>query len=109
MPDTWADIHGPDGPVAKGYAKAASRHETPTVRRPTCPTHCSGRHMTDGVLVCPDCRVPAYNVVGHEWLYTEGHYWWSLEARNGSPPVPQGTYGTPKCADCGQSLRRESA
>jgi hypothetical protein len=103
MPDQWHEIHGAHGPAATGFTKPVTRRETPTVRQPTCPEHCSGRHTADGVLRCPSCRTPAYQVVGHEWLYTEGHFWWGLEPMNGSPPTSQTSQ---TCQQCGRALER---
>ena len=106
MSDTWHEIQGPHGPTAQGFTKPRLVHATPRVPHPACPEHCSGRHTTDGVLVCPSCQVPAYRVVGHEWLYTEGHYWWSLEPMNGSPPLMAPERVHPPCRDCGLTLER---
>lgn len=98
--DEWRRIYA-DPKVRAGVPSAPDPpHQTPLVREPTCPAHCSHHHV-EGQMVCRHCGGIAYNVVAHEWPWTEGHYWYSLEPRNGAPPHRK---GTPEC--CGQPMRR---
>lgn len=58
---------------------------TPRVNKPNCLQHCTGNHHPEGVLRCMKCQTIAYKVIAHEWLYQEGHYFYSIESMNGAP------------------------
>lgn len=73
----------------------------PRVRAPKCEEHCSGRHEHDGIMQCPNCRVPAYRIIAHEWAHQDGHYFHSLEPMNGFAIQEK----SPKC-NCGREMVR---
>ena len=93
----WPDIYGDRLP---GYAPPSPRLSVPVVRIPICTEHCSGRHHVEALIYCPGCQVPAYKLWAHEWLHSEGHYFYSREPMNGAPP------DLTACPDCGEALRR---
>ena len=71
---------------------------------PSCPAHCSGRHVHDAWLTCRRCGGRAYRVILHEFKPPggPGHYFTGLEPVNGSPPfIPA---RTPVC--CGDTMLR---
>lgn len=96
-----ADPRSQDGSRGGGSPRAAVRHATPIVRTPTCPEHCSGRHTLDRVIACPSCRVAAYQVWSHEYLFTEGHNFHELRPVNGATPD-----GPRVRCTCGREFRR---
>ena len=106
MPDTWGDIHGPEGPRAQGFSgQRGPRHDTPLVRRPTCAEHCSGSHARESDLYCAHCARTVYEVWTHEWAWTSGHYFYEFRPVGDAPVVPPGT-SVPPCAECGRGLSR---
>jgi len=93
----WEEVYA--RPIAGGMP-AVSRRDLPFVRDPVCPQHCSGKHDTEAVLGCVDCRVRLYRVVAHEWYFNEGHYFYSHE------PIHEAPVGLTACPTCGGPLRR---
>jgi hypothetical protein len=76
--------------------------DIPFVGMPSCPTNCSGKHQTDGVIVCRVCHGEQYRVVLHEWPHNPGHSWIGLEPMNGASPKMPGQ--ALQC--CGTAMRR---
>ena len=58
---------------------------TPLVNKPQCDDHCT-RHEVDRPILCGTCGAHAYNVVAHQWPWSDGHYWHSVEPVNGARP-----------------------
>mgnify|MGYP001592814976 CR=1 FL=1 len=102
--EKWNEIYGPTPPVPLGRFPAVPRISTPRIINPTCPEHCTGKHSVDGQIMCRHCRVPAYNVVAHEWFHQEGHNWNALEPMNGSRQLNPGER-IPLC-QCGREMQR---
>lgn len=96
----WQRVYT-DPKVRAGVPSAPETpHVTPLVRQPTCPEHCRNHHV-EAQMTCVTCGGVAYDLVAHEWPWTNGHYWYSFTPRNGAPPHEK---GMPMC--CGQALRR---
>ena len=95
MDESWDRIHRERRSVPSG----SDRHETPTVPHPECPTHCR-RHEPEATLRCPKGHGAPYVLVAHEWLWTEGHYFYTIEPLEGAPAKANG------CPLCGDHLRR---
>ena len=96
--EKWSQIHG--GRIT--YSAPTPRLSVPVVSRPTCENSCSGRHETEGIVQCPNCKVPAYRIVTHEWSHQEGHWFYTLDPLNGMKPSDG---MTPIC-DCGRRMVR---
>ena len=99
--ESWAQIHRQQ----REAPTTGWHHTTPRVPNPVCPDHCSGRHVRDAVLQCPHCAGIGYEIVGHEYLWTESHYFWEVRPVNGSSPPRAGQCDF-ACRDCGETLRR---
>ena len=80
----------------------AQRTSVAPTATPTCERDCSGRHETDGVIVCVRCGRAKYQVVLHEWRHQNGHYFTSMEPMNGAPPKR----GPEDLRCCGQHMTR---
>jgi len=104
MAEKWNDIFAAGSPP--GVMPAAPKLITPRVYKPTHPEHCGKRHEVEAVLWCPQHKIPAYQVVAHAWFHTDGHFFYTLEPMNGSPPVTDTK--TPKCPDDGLAMVRVS-
>jgi hypothetical protein len=79
--EKWADIHG----KRHEYKTSGKRIDTPRVNKPTCEEHCSGKHKPEGIIQCNKCQTVGYVVIAHEWNTSDGHYFYSLDPRNGAP------------------------
>lgn len=100
---SWQDVYG--GPLPSALPPVP-RVDTPYVQTPTCAEHCSGRHEVDGLIMCPHCRVPMYQVWMHEWRGRPGIYWSTAMPVNGAPACVNGRVPNEPCRDCGQALQR---
>ena len=96
----WNEIQHRAAP----YSGSGTRHTTPAVIRPSCTKHCTGRHHREAVMRCPQCQTVGYELWAHEWLWTEGHYFYERLAVNGSPPYTHDREA--QCPDCQAPLRR---
>lgn len=81
----------------------ASRLILPTVvGSPTCEAHCNGGHVAEAVIQCPKCRTQAAVIIRHRWAHDPGHYFSTVEPRNGY------RIGDPnRCRDCQTDFERE--
>jgi hypothetical protein len=57
---------------------------TPLITNPACPEHCT-RHFVDRILTCPACGAAPYHIMSHQWPWSEGHYWHTVEPIDGAP------------------------
>lgn len=93
-PRSWEDIYG--GPLPLSLPPVP-RVDTPFVREPQCPEHCSGRHGVDAVLTCESCGVAAYQDWWHEWPGRAGINWHALKQVNGAPRLYSAHMPCPVC------------
>lgn len=70
---------------------------TPLVNDPKCEEHCK-RHFVERVIECGTCGAKPYQIVCHEWPWSEGHYWHAIEPRNGAPEYRKA------CPSCGGAI-----
>lgn len=99
MPDErWHQIHA----RRLIFDPPETRLAVPFIEHPTCPAHCSGRHQDETVVECPACRVIAYVFRAHGWFHSPGMYFYTVEARNGSPAWT----GQPPDCPCGRAMVR---
>mgnify|MGYP001589928143 CR=1 FL=1 len=100
---SWQAVYGGRLPES---LPPVPRVDYPYISRPTCAENCSGRHEPDGYVTCDHCKVPAYQIVQHEWRGRAGIYFSLIEPMNGSPEFIAGTMTNVACIACGEPLRR---